>query len=176
MKLLGFIKDTYKVDSIKNMTKQERGTSFTKFNITGFEQNMPQGDTWQEYLNDNGYKDQLIEMIKQYVLKLASGILPRSIPFIITSRENDYFISPAGNKVMNVCNHKGADTCLVLHASKVDSDLAVVCKDTDVIILMIWAYSKLNIINHWYFKYDHNKFADIRKICSHILFLPSWEN
>ena len=141
MKLLGFIKDTYKVDSIKNMTRQERGTSFTKFNITGFEQNMPQRDTWQEYLNDNGYKDQLIEMIKQYVLKLASGILPRSIPFIITSRENDYFISPAGNKVMNVCNHEGAHTCLVLHASKVDSDLAVVCKDTDVIILMIWAYS-----------------------------------
>ena len=107
MKLLEFIKDTYKVDSIKNMTRQERGTSFTKFNITGFEQNMPQGDTWQEYLNDNGYKDQLIEMTKQYVLKLASGILPRSIPFIITSRENDYFISQAGNKVMNVCNHEG---------------------------------------------------------------------
>ena len=31
---------------------------------------------------------------------------------------------------------------------------------------MIWAYSKLNIINNWYLKYDHNKFADIRKICS----------
>ena len=45
MKLLGFINDTYKVDNIENITRQERGTSSTKFNITGFEQNMPQGDT-----------------------------------------------------------------------------------------------------------------------------------
>ena len=63
---MGFINDTYKVDSITNMTRQERGTSFTKFNITCFEKNMPQGDTWQELLNDNECKDQLIEMIKQY--------------------------------------------------------------------------------------------------------------
>ena len=91
MKLLGFINDMYKVDSIKNMRRQERGTSSTEFSIPGFEQNMPQGDTWQELLNDNEYKDQLIEMIKQYVLEFASGILPRSIPFIITSTEKDYF-------------------------------------------------------------------------------------
>ena len=65
MKLLGFINDTYKVDSITNMTRQERGTSSTKFNVICFEKNMPQGDTWQELLNDNECKDQLIEMIKQ---------------------------------------------------------------------------------------------------------------
>ena len=31
---MGFINDTYKVDGIKNMTKQKRGTSSIKFNIT----------------------------------------------------------------------------------------------------------------------------------------------
>ena len=79
MKLLGFINDMYKVDGIKNMTRLERGTSSTKLNITGFEQNMPQGDTWKKLLNDNEYKDQLIETIKQYVLEFSSGILPSSI-------------------------------------------------------------------------------------------------
>ena len=64
VKLLVFINDTYNVDSIKIMARQERGTSFTKFNITGFEQSIPQGDTWEELLNDNEYKDQLIKMIK----------------------------------------------------------------------------------------------------------------
>ena len=53
IKLLGFINDTYKVDSINNITRQERGMSSTKFSITSFEQNMPQGDTWQELLNNN---------------------------------------------------------------------------------------------------------------------------
>ena len=40
MKLLGVINGSYKVDSVKNMTRQKRGTSSTKFNIKGFEQNM----------------------------------------------------------------------------------------------------------------------------------------
>ena len=100
MKLLGFINDTYKVDSIKNMTRQKRGTSSTKFNNTGFEQNMPQNNNWQELLNDIQYKDQLMEMIKQQVLEFGSGILPRSTLFIITSREKEYFIPSARNEVI----------------------------------------------------------------------------
>ena len=36
MKLLGFINETYKVDSIKNMTRQKQGTSSTNFNITEY--------------------------------------------------------------------------------------------------------------------------------------------
>ena len=79
----------------------------------------------------------------------------RSSPVIITSREKDYFISPAGNQVTSGCNHEDAETCLVLHGSKVDSDISVACKDTDVLISMIWAYSKLNITNNLYLKYDH---------------------
>ena len=57
MKLLGFLNATYKVDSIKNMTRQKRGIFSTNFNITGFEQNMRQGKTWQDLFNDNKYKD-----------------------------------------------------------------------------------------------------------------------
>ena len=56
----------------------------------------------------------------------------------------------------------------LLHGYQVDSDVAAFCKDTDVLMLMIWAYSKLNITNNWYLKYDHEKFADIRKICSYL--------
>ena len=85
MKLLGFINDMYKIDSIKNMTRQRRYTSLTKFSITGFEQNMPQGNNWQKLLNNGEYKDQSIKMMKPYLLEFCSGI-PRSTPFIITSR------------------------------------------------------------------------------------------
>ena len=53
IKLFGFINDAYKVDSIKNMARHKRGTCSTKFNITGFEQNMPQGNNWRDFLNDN---------------------------------------------------------------------------------------------------------------------------
>ena len=33
---------------------------------------------------------------------------------------------------------------------------------------MIWGYSKLSITNNWYLKYDHEKFANIRKVCSYL--------
>ena len=54
------------------MARQKRGTSSAKFSNTGFEQNMPQGNNWQELLNDSAYKYQLIEMIKQYLLEFGS--------------------------------------------------------------------------------------------------------
>ena len=104
-------------------------------------------------------------MIKKYLLEFGYGILPRSSPFIITSRKNEHSISPAESQVLSDCNHEEAGTCLVLHGSKVDSDV-VICEDIVVYILMIWAYSKLNITNNWYLKYDHGKSVDIRKICS----------
>ena len=106
MKLLRFINYTYKIDSIKNMARQKRGTSSAKVNITGFEQNMPQGNNWQEFLKDSEYKDPLIEMMRQYVLEFVSGVLPRSSPFIIASRENEYSISPAENR----CRHSSCVT------------------------------------------------------------------
>ena len=106
MKLLRFINYTYKIDSIKNMARQKRGTSPAKVNITGFEQNMPQGNNWQEFLKDSEYKDPLIEMMRQYVLEFVSGVLLRSSPFIIASRENEYSISPAENR----CRHSSCVT------------------------------------------------------------------
>ena len=106
MKLLRFINYTYKIDSIKNMARQKRGTSSAKVNITGFEQNMPQGNNWQEFLKDSEYKDPLIEMMRQYVLEFVSGVLPGSSPFIIASRENEYSISPAENR----CRHSSCVT------------------------------------------------------------------
>ena len=72
--------------------------------------------------------------------------------FYYYSRKNRYFILPVGNQVTS--------------GSKVNSDVVVVYKDTVVYILMNWAHSKLNITNNWYLKYDHDKFADIIKICS----------
>ena len=64
--------------------------------------------------------------------------LIKSTNFIITSRDNEYFISPARNQVISGCNHEKPGARLVLHGSIVDSNVAVVCKDTVVYSLMIW--------------------------------------
>ena len=78
-----------------------------------------------------------------------------------------YFVLPAGNQVISVCSHEESGIPLVLHASKVDSDDSVVREDTAVLVLMIWVYSKLNITNNWYLKYEHEQFA-AKKIYSYL--------
>ena len=78
------------------MARQKGGTSSN----TGFEQNMLEGKNWLEFLNDSQFKDQLIKIMKEYVLEFGTGIFPRSTPFITTSREKEYFISPTGNQVI----------------------------------------------------------------------------
>ena len=139
---------------IENMARQKRGTCSTKFNITGFEQNMPQVNNWQDVLNDNEQEDQLLEIIKQYVLEFGSEMLPRLIPFIITLREKEYILF----RLQEI---------KLLHGSKVESDVAVVYKGADVLILMTWAYPKSSIRNNWYLQYNHERFPDMRIIYSY---------
>ena len=47
--------------------------------------------------------------------------------------------------MLHKCNHEEADTLLVLRALLADSDVVVVTKDTDVIILLIWAYQQRSV-------------------------------
>ena len=109
---------------------------------------MPQGNTWQKLLNDSEYKDQSIEMIKQYILEFVFGILPRTTPFIITSTGNEYYVSPAENQVISGCNHEDSGARLVLHGSKVNTDVVVVVyKDTSCLY-----FNDMGI-----FKVEHNK-------------------
>ena len=76
-------------------------------------------------MNDSQYKDQLIEMMKEHVLEFGSGILSRStlrLLLLLQEKQNILF------RLQEI---------KLLHGSKVDSDVAVFCKYTDVLVLMI---------------------------------------
>jgi len=146
------------------MIRKKRGLSAFNFNVTGFDQNMSQANIWNNLLRNNDYKDQLIELIKDCILKEGQKILPRTVPFVITSKDKSFTITSAGEERLDDYNHEEADTRLVLHASKENMDVVIVSKDTDVLILMIWAFAKLKIKKKWYLKYDHKKFVDVGKI------------
>ena len=46
------------------------------------------------------------------------------------------------------------------------TDVVIVAADTDILIIMIWAYHVYDIPFNWYFKFKNNKFANISRICS----------
>ena len=81
------------------------------------------------------------------------------VPYIITAGNKIYRLQKDGD-AEEKCNHEEADIRLVLIAFKEQTDVVIVAKDTDVLVLLVWAYSFYNVKYKWYFKYD-------RKICRH---------
>ena len=50
-------------------------------------------------------------------------------------------------------------------ASQEIKDVVVVARDTDVLVSFVWAH--YNIKRNWFFEYNAEKYANIRKICNH---------
>ena len=77
-------------------------------------------------------------------------------PFIVTAGDKIYRFQESQEKV-NECNHEVAETRIILLASR----------DTDVLVLLVWAYAHHDIKQNWFFKYDAQKYANICKICDY---------
>ena len=45
------------------------------------------------------------------------------------------------------------------------TDTITVAKDTNALVLLVWAYTKYHVRHKWYFKYDADKYADVGAIC-----------
>ena len=56
---------------------------------------------------------------------------------------------------------------MVLHAALSPEDVVVVAADTDVLILMIYAYSVFLVKQRWVFRSENEKCADIEIISSY---------
>ena len=52
-----------------------------------------------------------------------------------------------------------------MHAALCSEDVVVVAKDTDIIVLLAYAYEKCSSVKQWLLKYDKQKYANIGKIC-----------
>ena len=66
------------------------------------------------------------------------------------------------------CNHEETDTRMVLHASLGDVDCVVCTKDTDVLLLLDFAYNKKSPSKHCFMKYETEKYADIEKVVEYL--------
>ena len=62
------------------------------------------------------------------------------------------------------CSYEEADSRFIFKALKAKSDVAIVAKEPDVLILLIWAHSQFDIHSKWYMTLDHNSYADISSI------------
>ena len=106
--------------------------------------------------------------MKTKYLHSGNGRKMIKVPYIITAVNKIYRLQKDGD-AEEKCNHEEADTRLVvLIAFKEQTDVVIVAKDTDVLVLLVWAYSFYNVKYKCYFKYDTEIFAGTSVICDYV--------
>ena len=114
------------------------------------------GQKWQEFLHHRDNKNDLLHMLCEFLkLPESRGTMPW--PVIINNKDHKYGISNDGDEHIFDCNHEEAGAKLILHAILSGTDSVIVCKDTDVLVLMIWAYHTFKIKKQWFIKYENEK-------------------
>ena len=161
--LVAVVNDTYKQFSVKSGTRKLRGNEAPRTFVEGYEQHMPSGIKWHEFLRNSANKEQLLELITKYSLSDNGRALLKT-PFVITQGEKIYRLQNRTQLVKD-CNHEEAVTRLIASALEEENDVVVVAKDIDVLVLLVRAYLKFNVQHKWYFKYDAEKYAEIGAIC-----------
>ena len=135
-----------------------------KVKIEGFDQHMLQGNRWKEFLTNGDNKNELIRLIGRYISteEIRNKFKTK---FTFTSADETYTIESGVLEMVHKCNHKEADTRLVLHALLCKNDVVIVSKDTDVLVLLVWAYNEYNISKQWSMNYEKDQYVDVGMIC-----------
>ena len=110
--LVGMVNDAYQEQSTKNNTREKRGEDHMKTVTEGFEQHMPAGIKWSEFLRNAKNKEELINIIMK-LIKPNKGRQLINSPFTVTVGDKFYEFQEDQDKV-NKCNHEEADTRIIL--------------------------------------------------------------
>ena len=161
------INDTYKADSIKSGTRYKRGETTKRIHIRSWDQKMVKGKDWQSFLNNIDNKNDLINITGSF-LRHETGRQNVTGNGVFTQNKKSWKISKHDAVEVFECNHGEADMRMVLHACLDDTNAVVVSRDTDVLVLLVHAFSIVKPTSQWFMKIDHQQYVDIGKACSYL--------
>ena len=153
--------DIYKYESAKGNSRTKRRIEQQRTVLTSASQNMLQPDTWKSFFINIDNKTNLINLLVAY-LRSDSFSNQIRIPVIVNDDKNTWKTTREFSEIIFKSNHEEADTRIILHVLQEDTKVVAVSKDTDVLILLVYAYAKYKPTKEWYMKIDANKFASIR--------------
>ena len=148
------VNDVYYETSTKNLIRAKRGEKSTRTHIQSFDQKMLQGKEWLAFFNNIENKTDLLKWVVNYFC-LPEVREQLSIPITTNDRFSTIKIEKDLITDVYTCNHEEADTRLLVHALEEETDIVVVSKDTDVFVLLVYAYCKMESTKKWYMKIDH---------------------
>ncbi|XP_068213181.1 uncharacterized protein [Palaemon carinicauda] len=160
---VGIIFDSYGTATTKELTQIRRagGTPGRRVHIKNADQSIPTGKDWNSFLTIGENKSELIKFLASY---FKSSKL--EIPLIVTHESETFRITASGTEILPNCNHHEADTRIVYHASIAKDPVVIRATDTDILVLLCYAYSVCNPEDNWMMKVD-DRYVSVRKVVEH---------
>ena len=124
---------------------------------------MLQSQNYQELLSNTKKKSQLLKMFAKYLTQENTWKdlighttlnIEKDTVLILQSQQESLFTS----------NQEEANTRTSLHGSKSSIPVLVKAKDTDILILMVYAFALTSPPYDWYLQIDHGKIVSIKNI------------
>ena len=167
-KRLELVNDVYKNSSIKSMTRLKRGENAQRTHVNSIQQNMLKGNDWKGiFFNNNDNKNDLLHQISEF-LKEVDVRNQLQIPVRINDMFDAIEVTTETCVTLFTCNHEEADTRMIYHALREDIPIVNVSKDYDVLVLMIYAFSKHRPSSEWYMKISDKRFIKISTIVNYL--------
>ena len=89
------------------------------------------------------------------------------LSILVNNEDETFKISSSVTKVFE-CSHEEANTVMIFHTLQQKTNVVVCSKDTDVLVLMVFAYALNKINEKWKMKIDSNKFANRSKTVEYL--------
>ena len=176
VKRLFIIFDSYRENSIKQMTQLGRGKPGRNVYITNMKQKKPKNSDWYSFLRNSHNKTELICALVRH-FKSDDVRMNFQYPIIVTAEEKTWQLST--NQVLELpsSNHVEADTRIIMEALKSENTetleditactIIVKAADTDILVLMCYAHSHKARRNQWIMQIDSERFVNINAIEDH---------
>ena len=114
---------------------------------------MPKGKDWNTFLQSGENKKELINFLANHYMS-DSFRSKLDVSLVFTESNNTWIITAEDVLLIEKCNHHEADTRVVRHASLSERHVVIVATDTDIFVLLVYAFSKVIPTEKWYMKID----------------------
>ena len=85
----------------------------------------------------------------------------------VNEEQDTWRVLDGDSAIIFLCNQEEADTRMILHACREDTNFAVDSKDRDVLVVMIYAFTIHRPTSEWLMKIEAERYANSRKILNH---------
>ena len=168
--------------SLKGQERSDRSgsTASLRTNIGGISQEMPQGKNYQEFLSNTKNKSQLLKKFTEYLTheNTRENLMGRTT---LNIEKDTVLISQSQQQSLFTSNQEEADTRIAQHCSESSKTVLVKAKDTDVLILLVYAFALTSPPYDWYLQIENGMIISVSKMYQNfgkttILCLPQFHS